>query len=48
MLTLAALALAMLTAGESMVRVRAADVEAEVLTLLAIHAMSDDTALLIE
>ena len=47
-LTLAALALAILAAAESIARVRAADVEAEFLAFLAIHAMSDDTTLLIE
>jgi hypothetical protein len=47
-LTLAALALAILAAAETMAGVRAADVEAKFLALLAIHAMSDDTTLLIE
>ena len=47
-LTLAAVALAILTASESMTRLRAEDVEAKFLALLAIHAMSDDTMLLME
>jgi hypothetical protein len=47
-LTLATLALAILVTAESMTRVRAADVEAEFLAFLAVHAMSDDTALLME
>jgi hypothetical protein len=48
LLILATLALSVLVAAESTARVRAGDIEAAFLAFLAIHAMSDDTMLLID